>query len=67
VTSRASIIAEGAVCSTNLSFTESAVREKSIITFHGAVAVFEPEKQSQALMQAAAKDPGVAPAFYSAA
>jgi hypothetical protein len=39
---------------------------KSDLTFNGRVAVFEPENGLEALMQAAAKDPGVAPAFYQA-
>jgi len=37
-----------------------------IVTFNGRVAVFEPENSLEALMQAAGKDPAVAPAFYQA-
>src|SRR6266568_3955959 len=37
-----------------------------MIRFDGRVAVFEPENSLEALMQAAAKDPDVVPAFYQA-
>jgi hypothetical protein len=33
---------------------------------HGGIAVFEPQNGLEALMQAAARDPGVVPAFYQA-
>src|SRR5882762_5001276 len=71
VTSRADTIAQdnegfgksGATC---LSRKELSAR--NLIHYHvqWRVAVFEPENSLEALMRAAAKDPGVVPAFYQA-
>ena len=50
----------------DLSFTESAVCQKSDYHPLWSVVVFEPENSLEALMQAAGKDPVVAPTFYRA-
>jgi hypothetical protein len=42
------------------------VRSSTINECRERIAVFEPQNSLEALMQAAAKDPGVAPAFYQA-
>jgi hypothetical protein len=69
VTSRADAIAQDEdideSSATGLS-RKAPLARKSNLMFNGRVAVFEPENSLEALMQAAAKDPGVVPAFYHA-